>query len=87
MPLITQPAAARLKRLLEKARLEKDESVRLRATGDGLEVFFDNARPGDDRVVYQDRTLFLLDPRTSRRLAGRRIDLEVTDAGEALVVA
>lgn len=87
MPSITKPAALRLKRLFDRAHLEANDSVRLRATARGLEVFFDSPRPGDDRVIYQNRTLFLLDPPTARRLAGRRIDLEVTDAGEALVVA
>jgi Fe-S cluster assembly iron-binding protein IscA len=87
MPTITLPAAMRLKRLFERAQLEENDSVRLRATTHGLEMFFDSPRPGDDRVVYRNRTLFLLDPPTARRLAGRRIDLEVTEAGEALVVA
>jgi hypothetical protein len=87
MPFITTPAALRLKRLFDHAHLEANDSVRLRVTPYGLEVFFDSPRPGDDRVVYQNRTLFLLDPPTARRLAGRRIDLEVTEAGEALVVA
>ena len=87
MPSITRPAALRLKRLFETAHLEASDSVRLRATPHGLEVFFDSPRPDDDRVIYQNRTLFLLDPPTARQLAGRRIDLEVTEAGEALIVA
>ena len=87
MPSISKPAALRLKRLFDRAHLEEGDSVRLQATKHGLEVYFDSPRPGDDRVVYKNRTLFLLDRRTARRLAGRRIELEVTASGESLVVA
>mgnify|MGYP000897208374 FL=1 len=50
MPSITLPAAMRLKRLFERAHLEENDSVRLRATTHGLEIFFDSPRPGDDRL-------------------------------------
>jgi Fe-S cluster assembly iron-binding protein IscA len=83
---ITREAAARFERMLQALAASRRESLRIQTVAGGVDFWIDEVRPGDQKVPYADRTVFVYDRQTAARLAGRTIDVQTTPEGEMLII-
>lgn len=72
---ITDRAGEKLQATLQKAKADPELRIRVEVTlarGGTLRV--DRERPGDTTVAFGDRTVLVLDKRTARMYADRKLD-------------
>ena len=82
MLTVTKPAVARLSALLGESL--KDTAVRIINRGRRLKLRRDHARSGDETFTDGNRVVLVLDPRISRALATRTLDVQQTTNGPRL---
>lgn len=82
---LTDGAAARLRRMLDRLEAGPRASVRVRTVQRGLLIDVDERRPDDLVVEHGGRPLLVCDPRSAHRLSGRILDAERTPRGDVLV--
>lgn len=88
MVQVSNQAAERMSELCARTSPDEELSIRIRAVArGGIELEFDYPRPGDRAVTHGNRRVLVLDPASARRLLGRKLDLEPSDAGEVLVIS
>jgi len=74
MVVVTERAAQALKAILDRINTQQGQCLRLAAIGNNrVGLTMDVQRFGDDVVRHEDRTVLVLDRRTSRVLDGVKL--------------
>jgi Fe-S cluster assembly iron-binding protein IscA len=76
MLTVTEAAVARLAQMLRQQGMSGEIAVRFVFDGPGLILRADTDRKGDAMFQYKGRTVLLLDPEVSDRLAEDTLDIE-----------
>jgi hypothetical protein len=84
---ITEAALRYLGQLLSDIGAGEEMSVRIDQAANGLCTFnVGRHDDGDKQFKYRGRTVLVLDKETSEHLAGRIVDVEMTDGGEQIIL-
>ncbi|HEX7009559.1 MAG TPA: hypothetical protein VF184_06225 [Phycisphaeraceae bacterium] len=86
MLTLTETARAHLARLLNEAGAPEDAAARFVAGPQGLTLYLDNLRPGDETFEYEGRTVLVLDEQVADILSERTLDVEETEEGPTLTL-